>query len=307
MSEGSRLVFLLGVAPRSGTNFVADLLGVHPECEIVRDPPEDGVLRSAHHLVAFEESLRDFYARWGSADSPTDDKPPSIRTPPLEVIGGGLISWLTEGTEAPVVVSKTPFTDNIGLVPDLVPEARVVVVARDGRDVAESTRRSWGSPLDVAIERWRRGVRNVRDVVDQRDTSGWLTIVKYEDLLLEREATLRTLLADLGLDVSCYDFEAADNLAIRGSSTHQGAQGRLSWDPVDPAGFAGGNRSATWSPAEHALFATMAGEEAEWLGYDLPPMVWNAAAANSYSGVLALRRTLWDAVPTGLKRRLRGR
>ncbi len=289
----SRPVLLLGVAPRCGTNFAAELLALHPACGLVRHPPEDGLAQHLGLLDEFVDELVRFYRRWPDSEVPAAA---AIRAGLLD----GVVSAFAAHTGTDVSVLKTPFSTGIERIPDFLPEARVVLTVRDGRDVVESTRRSWGSPLDVAAARWRDGVRNAASVLD----ASWLHVVRYEDLLGERSATMRSLLDFLALDPEVYPFDDADGLAIFGSSTH-GRTDDVSWKPVDPSGFTGTGRSDSWSDRDRAIFALVAGAEQRLLGYPSPAAPVRAAH-RALSVGLDVRRRAWAALPPslhGLRRR----
>ena len=61
-------IFIHGILPRSGTNFLWDLLLLHPDCARAREPVnEDLFLDHSDHLVAFVEAVRALWdPRWGT-------------------------------------------------------------------------------------------------------------------------------------------------------------------------------------------------------------------------------------------------
>ena len=82
----------------------------------------------------------------------------------------------------------------------MLPEAHVVHLIRDGRDVALSLRATWFAPAEdlAALARhWAEQIRSARRQVAGRDC---YTEVRYEDLVAEPEETLRRICADLDLD-----------------------------------------------------------------------------------------------------------
>ncbi len=297
-----RLVVVLGVAPRSGTNFAGDLLDLHDDVELLRSPPEDGLLRSAGDLVAYQRSVVAFYRRWPDRHGIDDDEI-------LAAVGSGLEAWLRRRAgvdEATTLVAKTPFPDNLALAPRLFPGRPVVVVVRDGRDVAESARRTWGTPLDVAIEQWVDGVRAVRDALDAPAVGATTTIVRYEDLLADRQAVLADLFTTIGLDPARFAVERAENLAVRGSSTHRPDGGEVSWQPLDAAGFQGTDRWTTWSPSEVDMFHRMASDEMRWAGYELDTPTADRRWIHLGDMGRAARRRVWRRLPDGVRDRVRG-
>ena len=63
-------IFIHGLLPRSGTNFLCDLLLLHPDCAPAIEPVhEDLFLEHSDHLVAFARSVRAAWdPRWGDFD-----------------------------------------------------------------------------------------------------------------------------------------------------------------------------------------------------------------------------------------------
>ncbi len=82
---------------------------------------------------------------------------------------------------------KTPMhVHRIGRIFELYPEARVLLVIRDGRDVALSLRRRWND-FDRSVERW---------IVDNREGERWwdhpqVHKLSYEEIVTAFEPTLR--------------------------------------------------------------------------------------------------------------------
>ena len=82
-------VFIHGILPRSGTNFLWDLLLLHPDCARAREPiNEDMFLDHSNHLTAFVDNLRAGWDPvWGTFG---DDLPDRL----YAGIGEGLVSFL---------------------------------------------------------------------------------------------------------------------------------------------------------------------------------------------------------------------
>src|SRR5258708_3907506 len=82
-------IFIQGVLPRSGTNFLWDLLLLHPDCTRGREPVnEDFFLEHSNHLTEFVEVVRGTWDPiWGTFG-------PDIQARLCEGIGEGLVSFL---------------------------------------------------------------------------------------------------------------------------------------------------------------------------------------------------------------------
>src|SRR5690606_37548970 len=77
------------------------------------------------------------------------------------------------------------------------PTARFIHMVRDVRDVAASAQSAWGKhPLRTA-QRWRDAVLPVHAQAVRGDR--WLLEVRFEDMVADPEATLRQVMAFIGL------------------------------------------------------------------------------------------------------------
>jgi hypothetical protein len=125
---------------------------------------------------------------------------------------------------AELVCEKTP--DHYRFVERIVswfPEARIVWVVRDGRDVALSFQRArfthdW---IWVHCQRWIHAARALRTAL--RRHPGRVHVVRYEDFLARPEDETRRLCAFLGIDYDPRQLEAspADDLVTPAERSHK--------------------------------------------------------------------------------------
>src|SRR5215470_3434851 len=125
-------ILVVGISRRSGTNYLASLLAMHPDCAPPRAPlAEDHLLRDAPLLAEYARRASECWPeRWGDRDD--------ARTRLERSLGGALGAFLADGVDAPRIVTKTPSPEHLELVSLLLPDAPVVVLLRDGRSVVES-------------------------------------------------------------------------------------------------------------------------------------------------------------------------
>lgn len=286
-------IFVHGIAPRSGTNHLLNLLCVHPDCAPAAPIWEDHLLTHVPHLDAYVASV---YGSW----DPGWGNTPETREALLAALGDGLTRFLRERAAAPRVVTKTPRVDHLSRFGALFPHARLLVLVRDGRAVLESGSRSFGWFRDAAICEWADAAHRVREF-DERQRGGPLRyrIVRYEELVARPEKCLREILDFAGLDADRYDFERAASLPVRGSSAlGRDAGGRVHWegapkrDDFDPIA-----RFHHWSRWQHARFNWIAGDALRLLGYepeptpgDAPERAWNRLLDLVYGPARWLRR-----------------
>jgi len=286
---GVEAIFVLGVMPRSGTNYLYDLLALHPDCGPARAPIwEDFFLQHADLLMAYTAAVRRRWdPDWGS---PSDDLPDRLH----EALGDGLVSFLCD-SRGGRLLTKTPSVRNIDRFFTLFPRARLLVLLRDGRSVVQSCMSTFGLDFDTAARRWARAADEVRRFDERhRDRGLAYRLVRYEELLDDLEESLAGILDFLDLDRHAFDFEAAARLPVRGSSVHRGA-GRTAvhWKPVErDASFDPRARWRAWPPALHQRFDWIAGGQLRHFGYEQSPPATVAARQAAWQHVLDWR---WQA------------
>jgi Sulfotransferase family len=162
---------------------------------------------------------------------------------------------------------KTPhYVHHVDHLLRVWPQARFVVVVRDGRDVDLSLRRMPFGPNNAwaAAQWWARGIRAGEQA--QRGHPDAVTTVRYEDLVREPEREVRRICEFLGLGYApaMLELELADRSKI--------VADQLSWFPTL---FDGINSSAAgrWrremSARDQRVFETLAGPELARLGYEV--------------------------------------
>lgn len=283
--SGRPPVLIFGITPRSGTNYLTNLLRLHPDAGACPPIWEDYL---THYAAALDAYARQVASRWrGFHEIWNTEIPAGIEDELLASIGEGLLAFLAARCNAPVAVSKTPTVENLDLAPRLFPRARLLVLVRDGRACVESSVRSrlgpqHGNRYDVFTEHWTAGARNILAfrTAFAREQPRY-RLVRYEDLVADVGDTLPPLLEFCGLDPAAYDLDRARHMPVRGSSTFGQADletlpadarggAHLDWEPkpkteaFDPVA-----RWAGWAAERHAMFNGIAGEYMKALGYSL--------------------------------------
>lgn len=263
-------VFLVGVHRRCGSNFVCDALQLHKQFSIPEPLTEDYLLENAHLLHDYVE--RTVASRWRKRFNAEEDVVLCRKTL-CRRLGAALTSTLAARiAPGSRLLTKTPDPDNVKLFPSLFPDAKLVLIVRDGRDVVESSFRSWPSQSYAHWMRmWAKGARTILDFVNgagKQCKEQW-RLVRYEDLLHDREA-FGSLLDFLGVSRETYPWDELESLPVRGSSTHRGNASELHWRPVEKtADFRPVGRWANWSLIRRLQFKAIAGAEQTALGYPL--------------------------------------
>lgn len=315
-------IFILGVAPRCGTNYVEDLLCVHPDCGLGIPLRENQLMSSLPELAEVVNEHRTAWSkneRWGFQPEHAEDLALSL--------GRGLIDFMVSqvderrrihtppqtlpGIEAAFkksprfLVSKHPRTTGLADFRTFFPDEKLILLMRDGRAVAESSIRSWGWHFDVAVDNWRRGASDMADFLDRHPDDPAL-LVRYEDLITDPETEIDKIFTYLDLDPATFDFDKALKRPVRGSSTArpEGAA-RVDWQPVEKTDdFDPLARARQWTDAQHRRYNHMVGDLSARFGYplvatDSTPM---ATVTNlGQDAMLASRKVLGP-----LRRRLAG-
>ena len=204
--------FFVGVA-RSGTTLLRAMVDSHPDITI---PPESwfvtelAACRRAYetpHGFDIERFATDVlaherFARWGISD---DDLRAAVRdASPCDypsAIRSVFSHWaIRQGKQR--YGDKTPgYLAELALIAALFPEARIVHLIRDGRDVALSYSDELGVPVVNAIRLWRSRVRAGREAGRALGDARYREI-RYEDLVADPDTTLRAVCSFIGLRFS---------------------------------------------------------------------------------------------------------
>ena len=134
---------------------------------------------------------------------------------------------------------------------------------RDGRSVVQSGMDTFGWDFDRVCRAWAAAAGTIRRFQQTdpraRIAGGW---ARYEDLVDDTEGQLRSLFEFLRLDSGRYDFDAARNLPVRGSSGFGRQSAGVHWQAVSKdASFAPKERWRSWNAEHLDRFDWLAGEQ----------------------------------------------
>lgn len=280
----SKHVFILGIHQRSGTNFLSDLLALHPRCTRPKFLHEDFFCYAAPHLARFVEQLHASWEGWSQAYSG--------ETMGL-ILGQCLGGILQREAEEPnkLLISKTPCAENIAHFPWLFPGHPLLVLIRDGRAVVESSVKSFKWPYREAMTRWARGAQSILEFErDYRRTKAPYLVIRYEDLVLDLEPQLCRIFDFLKLPRREYDFGAAKDLPVRGSSDLAVRGEPMHWEAVPKSkDFDPLKRGRDWSSPVDLQFQAIAGGYQRLLGYSFRPATRPTAGVRALSSIIAKR------------------
>lgn len=300
--------FILGIAQRSGTNYLFRLLQRHPDCLAPGPIWEDFLLHDSELLARYADGVvARWNPDWGVADAVGD------ADTLLGDLGAGLVRFLgrqaarahaSAPAEAPrrVFLTKTPSVRGLEHFPRLFPGARALVLVRDGRAVVESGVRSFGWRYEDAMHQWAVAAARILEFTRRHaGPDSPVRLVRYEDLVADEEQALTRIFAFLGLDPGRYDFAAASAMGVTGSSELRGRGVAVHWKEEDKtATFDPLRRHAGWNRRRQARFAWLAGAQMAGLGYAPDVSARPVAAGAAWHRMLDLfwaahRRARWLA------------
>jgi hypothetical protein len=281
--------FVVGVV-RSGTTLLRLMLDAHPDLAI---PPETHfipTLTAACKTAAdpgecFFQTVAS-HPRWNSWNMDRAALATAIRDVTPFTMGAALKAFY--GTYSARFGKrrwgdKTPaYVSHMTLIQELLPEASFVHIIRDGRDVALSLQDVWFGPktVDDAATMW---VSTVRAARKQACELRRYQEVRYEDLVLDTEPTMKQLCRDLELPwdgaILNYHVVAEERMqennrehwvpsVNRTISTEElGAMFRLTKKP--PQASRAGRWKDEMSVADRQRFEAVAGDLLTELGYEV--------------------------------------
>lgn len=261
------LIYIAGIAPRSGTNYVYRLITDHPYC-ILSAGGEDYFLLKSDFLYLFSEAIYNkWQPEWGFKENNTPDDL-------LSALGYGLTEFLKgqqsneDNKEISTVVTKTPHVDNVQRFSELFPEGFLVILVRDGRAVTESSIRTFDLSFDDAANIWRDGAQKVISFIEEYGySSDWHRVLYYEEVVEQTRKQIYRLFEHVGLDPDLYPFGNLNSIPVVGSSTY-GREKEVTWKEKEAdESFDPTRRFSSWDEDRHERFEWIAGKELQTLGY----------------------------------------
>jgi len=253
-----RNIFIFGIERRAGTNFLGALLKHHQDSNNESVVGEDYLIHSSDKLFEYIDSVvSNWNPNWHGE-----------RATLINAISNGLLSFLNPKNENEMRVTKTPSTRNIQNCHSLFPDSHIVIIVRDGKDLAESAKKSFRWIYEYSFKKWAASAKRILDFIENSEDSNAI-VIKYEDLHANTENEIVKILDFCSLDKSKYDFSTVGHIPIIGSSTFK-REGRVNWDPkMKDSSFNPLNKAKSWPKLRHYRFNKVCGEYAERLGYKL--------------------------------------
>ncbi len=197
-------------SPRSGTTMLRLMLDAHSELAI---PPETGFLTLSEKLTGKGDKLREKFFQavvkfsdppsWPDFEIPEETFRAALaEIKPFNISDGFRTFYRLYATRRGKTRwgDKTPiYCRHLNAIRRVLPEAKFIHIIRDGRDAALSLRRMWFSPgkeIETQAAYWRDCVLAARRAGVGRDD---YLEVRYEELILNTEETLKRVCAHSAL------------------------------------------------------------------------------------------------------------
>jgi hypothetical protein len=272
------MLFLVG-AQRSGTHWLQRTLATHPEVASIPSETQlfthalSRVAEVVHHGVLSSPSTGGIYMEPDAFADATRDY--------CDAIFGGLVTTL-HGSGHRYVLERSPnHVYHLDLIATVYPDASVVHIIRDGRDVARSQlAQTYGaSSIEEAAREWRRAIEIARAAAPsvQRYIE-----VRYEHLLEDPTGVVGDLFERLDLrhDSSLVDAAVAEAQIPANVDSSDARVGRGKWQQ-------------TWSSRDVETFLAEIGPLAAEFGIEQEP--GDSRRARSRSGSRRKFRVAADA------------
>ncbi len=256
-------VFIVGINPRSGTNYLYQLLASHPECVMSNHHGEDFILNGIDKYLEFYDKVTYRWKKEWYND----------REDLRKALESGINKYLDPvSSPAKLMITKTPDPTNAPLFLKAFTQGYLIVITRNGQDLVESYTTSFNRRFEDVVRGWVRGARIIDTIKKDPEmlNSGRVIFLKYEDLYQHNKQEMTRLMEFLQLDVAKYDFVKSQNFDVIGSSTFKGESAEVTWVPIpkDPT-FNPLNRFEGWSKFKHYRFNWLAGKYSKAMGYQL--------------------------------------
>ena len=296
-----RPLFLVG-SPRSGTTLLQSMLnrsdGLRFSSETqfcARTLRRAGIFGPLESDAGFERALRSVLdtAEHNALDADPVRLEAELRAAPRtyhDLFDALLVHVQSRLPDCRRIGEKSPnHLLHVDWLLEKFPDAQVITIVRDGRDVAISQREAFDEPLLSAALRWRHYQRLHRRYAATHPAERY-TSVRYEDLVRDPETELRRLCAflDEPFRVEMLEQDKRESTGFAERETHK----LRTLEAVTDSRIA--RYRGVLSPREIALFQLVAGRELERQGYEREPV-------SSLRGVPDLLR----ALPGVLQRRRR--
>ncbi|MBD3308782.1 hypothetical protein GF339_20415, partial [candidate division KSB3 bacterium] len=204
-------IFIYGILPRSGTNFLNHMVLLHADC--VQSSLKVRENYFLHHSDSLWQYAEQLFQTWSN---PKWKGEAFSQQTFFAKIGEALLTYLTDQSldiSTKILVSKTPSVQHLDRCFDLFPHSKIILIVRDARDIAASTFKTWGTPIPKTLDKWNIACQMIAQFERGASAERYL-LLRYEDLMDEREVWMQKCLNFLGLDGTKFLWNELNALPI---------------------------------------------------------------------------------------------
>lgn len=233
-------IFVFGITVRSGTNYMGSLMSKVKEVTSVPKTISQG------EFPLFRSKVMDHWDSWfqqlNHLSFGVDDIPAEKLE---EKIGRSLLEYYVDryAIDTPYIFLKDPNVIGIGRVWDFFPDAKVILLRRNGKDLVSSfakgsqlMRRSYPrmKKIKARIKNWsgygfvsacrtyKKAAESFQETLQdpriQRRIGSDVRLLTYEDVFRNPSENLGRILIDFGVNVSKEEMKEWENAEVVGSS-----------------------------------------------------------------------------------------
>lgn len=253
--EHKPAIIIHGVMPRSGTVYIGELLRLHPDLyaypndlwEIpFLETTGDMLEVQKHFFAAYKKNI----SRIGENDF-------------LTLFGSAFIAYLYSFVpEGKRMLLKVPDVQYLNYFLSVFPNENLLLLMRDGRDVVNSTIRTWPQRnFSDVCKLWDYSARMIlghcKRYADTRSKGKW--VAKYEDGVRDPVTFVKDACEHFCIDENKYPFDKLSEIPVMGSSSLK-HHGKVTWDPKEkPKNFNTMGRWKEWTRKKKQTFKKIAG------------------------------------------------
>lgn len=269
MSEKVTVCFILGIMPRSGTNFLENQLRLHPNCKAPGPVWEDFLISELKQLKKFTRNVQ---RRWDSYwfRNSEIDYSENLNKHLGQSLSNFLVDQLNHdenNSESIVLLTKTPTVKGLEYFELFLGHSKLLIIIRDPRSLIQSGQKSFNWNFEKAVLDWKLNAKKIIKYIKSNDNVN--NIIKYEDLIVDQNKTIHKALALLNLEVDAFPIQDLNELPVSGSSELKEEKGEIHWQATKKSDdFKPENRFKDMSLFKQKFIYHFTKKEIKQLGYD---------------------------------------
>ena len=266
IKQRTNIAFLLGVMPRSGTNYIFRAILHHPLIDKVVPPGEDYLLYGSNYLWEFIDKVQ---SKWSNNWEGMDRL--KYRQRLVNSLQSGLAQYLLPKNESykegKYFFTKTPRTDNLNTFKELFPDSKLIIVVRDGKQIVTSGVKSFKWTYIKSMKEYSESLQRIIAFINHNPPESYC-VVKYEKFCQNPELEIKKILNYLELDVNLYDFSLISEMPVLGSSNEVNDQtGDFEWKVVEKTKVKP-YKPIKWHPLLFWRYRQICGNFTSFFGYE---------------------------------------